>query len=179
MSANTGAVDSAPGIAMAEMCAESKAMGSAGVRSNAHPHRRTSQPGGFTLIELVMVIIVLGIMAAVAIPVIGSFIESSKETATKDEMQRLARALAGSDAHSDRGFEGDVGRLPSTLADLTAKPASVPAWNAFTHVGWNGPYVDSTNGDYLTDAWGAVYVYDTVARTLESTGSGSSITISF
>lgn len=179
MSANTGAVDSAPGIAMAEMGAESKAMGSAGVRSNAHPHRRTSQPGGFTLIELVMVIIVLGIMAAVAIPVIGSFIESSKETATKDEMQKLARALAGSDSHSDRGFEGDVGRLPSTLADLTAKPASVPAWNAFTHVGWNGPYVDSTSGDYLTDAWGAVYVYDTVARTLESTGSGSSITISF
>jgi len=126
-----------------------------------------------------MVIIVLGIMAAVAIPVIGSFIASSKETATKEEMQQLARALAGSNSESDRGFEGDVGRLPSALTDLTAKPASVPDWNAFTHVGWNGPYMDSTNGDYLKDAWGQNYVYDTVARTLESIGSGSSITINF
>jgi general secretion pathway protein G len=151
----------------------------AGLRRLARPHRRPNRSGGFTLIELVMVIIVLGIMAGVAIPVIGTFITSSKETATKEEMQRLARALAGANSESDRGYEGDVGRLPSTLADLTAKPASVPAWNAFTHVGWNGPYMDSTNGDYLTDAWGAAYVYDTLARTLESTGSGSSNTISF
>jgi type II secretory pathway pseudopilin PulG len=126
-----------------------------------------------------MIIIVLGILAGVAIPVIGTFIDSSKETATKEEMQRLAKALAGTNSESDRGYEGDVGRLPSALADLTAKPASVPAWNAFTHVGWNGPYMDSTNGDYLTDAWGTAYVYDTLARTLISNGSGSPITISF
>lgn len=156
-----------------------RAAGCAGARDGARPHRQLMPSSGFTLIELVVVIIVLGIMAAVAIPVIGSFLQSSKQTATKEEMKRLARALAGSDTHADRGYEGDVGRLPSSLVDLTRKPASVPAWNAFTHIGWNGPYVDSTDGDYLKDAWGQLYVYDTLARTLESTGSGSPITISF
>lgn len=153
--------------------------GQAGVGLRSLPPRRDIRAGGFTLIELVIVIVVLGIMAAVAIPVIGTFLTSSKETATKEEMQRLARAVAGSDAGADRGYEGDVGRLPGALVDLTVKPASVPTWDPFTHVGWNGPYIDSTHGDYLTDAWGQLYVYDTLARTLQSNGSGSAITISF
>lgn len=151
----------------------------AGADFHPLPRRRHPRNAGFTLIELVIVIVVLGVMAAVAIPVIGTILESSKEAATKEEMQRLARAVAGADTGSDRGYEGDVGRLPGTLADLAVKPASVPAWDPFTHVGWNGPYVDSTHGDYLYDAWGQLYVYDTLARTLESNGSGSAITISF
>ncbi|MBI3873206.1 MAG: prepilin-type N-terminal cleavage/methylation domain-containing protein [candidate division Zixibacteria bacterium] len=134
---------------------------------------------GFTLIELVMVIVLLGIVAAVAIPMMGSFLGSSKTVATKEEMRRLARAIAGNDDASDRGFQGDVGYPPSALVDLTRKPDSITAWNAFTHVGWKGPYIDSTNGDYLKDAWGTGYVYTPVARTLQSNGSGSPITITF
>lgn len=134
---------------------------------------------GFTLIELVMVIVVLGIMAAVAIPVIGSFLQSSKVTATKEEMKRLAEALAGADAHSSVGFEGDVGYLPSSLDDLVTKPDSILAWNAFTHVGWNGPYIDSTAGEFRKDSWGQNYVYTPGTRTLQSNGSGSPITVTF
>ncbi len=126
-----------------------------------------------------MVILILGIMSAVAIPVIGTMIASSKSTATKDEMRRLARAIAGSDESSDRGFQGDVGYAPSALVDLTRKPDTISAWNPFTHVGWKGPYVDSTGGEYLTDAWGTAYVYDAPTRTIQSNGSGSAITITF
>lgn len=143
------------------------------------PTRRRLIQRGFTLIELVMVITILGIMAAVAIPVVGNMIASSKVAATKDEMRRLALAIAGSDERGDRGFQGDVGYAPSSLQDLTRKPDSISAWSPFIHVGWKGPYIDSTNGDYLKDAWGAAYTYDRAARTLASTGSGSTITITF
>jgi len=140
---------------------------------------RSVQCAGFTLIELVIVIIVLGIMAAVAIPVVGNFFASSREAATKEEMRHLAQAVAGSNENSDRGFAGDVGHLPSSLADLVSKPDSVAAWNAYQQVGWNGPYIDSTNGEYLRDAWGQAYVYNPGTRTLTSIGSGSPITIGF
>jgi len=126
-----------------------------------------------------MVIAVLGIMAAVAIPVIGTFITSAQETATKDELRVLARAIAGSDEAKDRGFEGDVGFPPSSLMDLAQKPGSLSVWDPFLDMGWNGPYVDSSGGDYLRDAWDSTYVYNPSARTIESIGSGSSISISF
>jgi type II secretory pathway pseudopilin PulG len=125
------------------------------------------------------VIVILGIAAGVAIPVIGSFVASSKVTATKDEMRTLALAIAGTNGSNDRGFEGDVGFPPSALIDLVSKPDTVAAWNAYRQLGWNGPYVDSTRGDYLSDAWGTAYVYTPASRTLTSTGSGSSITITF
>lgn len=140
---------------------------------------------GFTLVELVIIIIVLGIVAAVAIPKIGDIISSSKTTATKEEMQRLKGAIMGNSAvasggrFSDRGYRGDVGSFPPNLTALVTKPASVAAWNPYTRLGWNGPYIDSTGGDYLKDAWGASYVYDSTARAITSTGSGSSIVINF
>lgn len=143
------------------------------------PATRVRHVAGFTLVEVVITMLVLGIMAAVAIPVVGSFIASSRETATRDEMRLLARAIAGSDEADNRGYEGDVGFPPSQLSDLVAKPDSVAPWDPFLDLGWNGPYLDSTRAEYLTDAWGSAYVYDPAARTIVSNGSGSAITVTF
>ncbi len=142
-------------------------------------HRHLCSRHGFTLIELVMVILVLGILSAVAIPVIGSLFGSSEVTVTREEMRRLAVAISGSDPTRDRGYEGDVGYLPGSLADLVSKPDSVAAWNAYQHVGWNGPYIDGADSEYLTDAWGTAYIYNPSARTIASVGSGDTITITF
>jgi type II secretory pathway pseudopilin PulG len=140
---------------------------------------------GFTLIELVIIIVTLGIVAAVAIPKIGSIIEDSKVTATKEEMTRIKQAIAG-DArvvaggkYINRGFEGDVGFPPSNLLDLVQKPDSIQTYNSFTRLGWNGPYLDSAMQYYLYDAWSNMYSYDPAARTITSSSTTPNIVMSF
>lgn len=140
---------------------------------------------GFTLVELVIIIVVLGIVAAVAIPKIGDLITGSKINATKEEMMRLKTAIMGNSAtttggrFSDRGYRGDVRSFPPNLTALTTKPGGVAAWNPYTRLGWHGPYIDSSGGDYLRDAWGVMYMYDSTARTITSTGSGTNIVVNF
>lgn len=144
-----------------------------------------NQSRGFTLIELVIVIVVLGIIAAVAIPRFGDLSENSKVKATQAEMAVLKRAIIGGGKvvaggrYIDVGYYGDVGALPSSLTDLAIKPAAVAVYNQFTRRGWNGPYVDTAGGEYLTDSWGAPYVLDQVSRTLKSVGGPDTLTVTF
>jgi type II secretory pathway pseudopilin PulG len=131
---------------------------------------------------LVIVIAVLGIVAAVAIPRMGGLSTSARQAATRAEMQRLKSAILGSPDErggARAGFEIDVGYPPGRLADLVVKPDSVPVWNPYLSLGWNGPYVDSAGADYLKDAWDSAYVYNAALRTITSKGSGSDLVLSF
>jgi len=142
--------------------------------------------GGFTLIEIVIIIVTLGILAAVAVPKFADMANSAKINATKQEMMSLKKAIVGDPSavaggeYIDRGFEGDVGNPPSQLADLTVKPDSLAVYNPLTRLGWNGPYIDDDNNDYLSDAWSNGYVYQPGSRRLISTGGGTdSIVVTF
>lgn len=127
---------------------------------------------GFTLIEMVLVIAVIGIISAVATVKMLPSLETSRIEATKTEMQSLSFAIVGDPsvytdgARSDFGYVGDIGALPPNLDALVSNPGFST---------WDGPYIKSDFGtdDYKQDAWEVDYTYfDTLLR---STGSGSNI----
>ncbi len=135
---------------------------------------------GFTLIELTIIIIVLGVIAAVGIPVMGNMINSSKINATKSELTTLKTAIVGkSSSGVIRGYESDVGLSPPDLQALFTKPGPVADWDRFTQTGWNGPYIEGSDGEYLKDAWNVDYVYDSIGRTIRSVGGVDTITVAF
>lgn len=140
---------------------------------------------GFTLTELVIIIVTLGILAAVAIPKFSDLSESSKITATQKEMLTIKKAIIGNpDAlaggkYIDRGFEGDVGFIPTRLEDLALKPGSLSVYNKLSSLGWNGPYLDGAENSYLTDAWGVSYIFQPSGRKIISVGGPDTLTINF
>ncbi len=133
---------------------------------------RWQDKSGFTLIEVVLVIIIMGILGGIATMKFMSTSEAARHQATQAELDALAAAIVGdpggyaSGARSDFGYVGDVGSLPPDLNALVANPG---------YATWHGPYIkgDFAADDYAKDAWNGSYVYiDTLLR---STGSGSSI----
>ncbi|MCH8306333.1 MAG: type II secretion system protein [Candidatus Marinimicrobia bacterium] len=131
---------------------------------------------GFTMIELVMVIVVMAALAAVSVPRINDFITNSKIQASKNEMLQIRAAISGTPDRTaggryvDRGYIGDVGALPSSLNDLITNPG-LPAYDYFSRTGWNGPYlVDNGTGEILRDAWLVNYVLNVADSTIRSFG---------
>jgi prepilin-type N-terminal cleavage/methylation domain-containing protein len=136
---------------------------------------------GFTLIELAIKLVIHGVLATVAIPVFSNFTTSAKTNATREEMNTIKRAIVGNGSAVaggqliDRGFEGDCGYLPSALIDLARKPDSTSTYDRLTRLGWNGPYIDSSRGDYLKDSWGQAYVYDPANRRIIAPGNSDTV----
>ena len=128
---------------------------------------------GFTLIELIIVIIIVGIMTTVAVRKLSTSLDTAKYEHTKKELDALAAAMVGDPslfaegARTDFGYVGDVGALPPNLDALAANPGG--------YTTWDGPYISRgvDLNEFKQDGWKSAYVYsDTLLR---STGSGSNI----
>src|SRR5688572_29533444 len=99
--------------------------------------QRSSRRGGFSLIELLLVLVILAILAAVVVPKFTGRSEQAKEAAAKTDIAQMETAL---DA-----FEIDAGRYPAQdegLGALTLQPPSVTKWK--------GPYLKR---DVPRDPW--------------------------
>jgi general secretion pathway protein G len=101
---------------------------------------------GFTLIEILIVVIIIGLLAALVAPRLVGKLTESKEKIAKQQIAMLSTAV--------ELFRADVGRYPTTQEGLEAlikKPESVPD-NL-----WKGPYI---KGNKLPlDPWGNPYHY--------------------
>jgi len=136
------------------------------------PFGHKNNPSGFTLVELVIVIVMIGIIATIATRQMGTSFETARYEKTKKALDQMAYAISGNPflfsngARVDFGYVGDIGALPSNLDALFQNPG---------YTNWNGPYIlnNFDNDSFKKDAWGINYVYyDTLLR---STGSGSNI----
>ncbi len=130
---------------------------------------------GFSLIELTMVIIIIGIMTSIAMQSMNAVIDDVRESKTKQEMEMLSDAIVGNPditadgKRSDFGYVGDIGAFPPNLQALYTNPG---------YANWNGPYIElgiSEDSDgYSIDEWGQSYTY-IVGSMIRSTGSGTNI----
>lgn len=100
---------------------------------------------GFTLIELMLVVIIIGIIATIAVPRLAGRTEKARIAAGRQTIASLSAAL---DA-----FELSVGRFPTTeegLTGLIEKPPSLSSEDE-----WDGPYMR----EIPADPWNRPYVY--------------------
>jgi len=97
--------------------------------------------GGFTLVELLLVLVILALIGGLVLPNIIGKAEGAKVKAAGSQISRLAMAV--------ESFYLDTGSTPDSLDDLINESGGVD--------GWNGPYVKPSS---LKDPWGREYVYN-------------------
>lgn len=137
---------------------------------------KTDNNHGFSLIELIIIIVVISIFFSLALQSMTALLTSAKEVKTEREMEELLTGLVGTTVTggnatgSDFGYVGDVGSFPANLSALTANPGSYSTWE--------GPYIEKFNEDpdgYLKDEWGQTYSYNG-STTVTTNSSGTTIT---
>jgi len=134
---------------------------------------------GYTLVEVLLVVIILGILSTVALKSLGKVNETARIERTKQTLDRLAVAIAGDPLvitdgqRASFGYVGDVGALPPNLDALVQNPGGYSTWK--------GPYVrdqftsGGANSSFKQDGWGNNILYSGTI-TLITTSGGTALT---
>jgi general secretion pathway protein G len=106
--------------------------------------RQSEGQQGFTLVEMLVVITIIGLIMGLIGPRVLNYLSESKVKAAKIQLQSFGSALDL--------FYLDAGRFPSTEEGLKALVQQTPGVAA-----WNGPYLKG--GNVPSDPWNHPYIY--------------------
>jgi general secretion pathway protein G len=104
---------------------------------------RRRREAGFTLVEILVVITIIGLIMALVGPRVLNYLGESKSKAAKIQIESFSSALDL--------YYLDLGRYPTTNEGLAALT------RGNNQPGWNGPYL--RGGVVPNDPWGHAYVY--------------------
>lgn len=113
-------------------------------RSRRRPAEPMDARAGFTLVELLLVLVILAILASIVVPKFTGRTEQAKLTAAQTQISNFGTALDS--------YEVDMGSYPDSNEGLDAllhKPANADSWR--------GPYLKQ---DIPVDPWGNAYIYE-------------------
>lgn len=97
---------------------------------------------GFTMIELLVVLVILGLLAGLVGPQFFGKVDSSKVKTAETQVKMLKMAL--------QTYRLDVGQYPPSLEGLRTAPANVKQF-------WDGPYLEE---EVPLDPWNNSYIYE-------------------
>ncbi len=98
--------------------------------------------GGFTLVEIMLVVIIIGVLAGMVLPRFAGRTEEAKKARARADVAAIGMALDL--------YELDLGEYPEKLNQLVEQPSGSKEWR--------GPYLKK--GVPPSDPWGTDYHYE-------------------
>ena len=116
--------------------------------------RPMTRQTGFTLIEILVVMVIIGMLAVMVAPNIFNRLDGARRDAARSQISSLETALSS--------YRLDVGEYPDSLQGLVENTADRAAWN--------GPYLA---GAVPRDPWGNSYIYQAAGRSFSLLSYGA------
>ena len=109
---------------------------------------KASVKNGFTLIEVLVTVVVIGVLAAVVIPAVTSQVTAGDSSRVINDLNNVRTGIENFDI-AVRQFPGDVEDLvnkpgTTTTGSGTDVDADISGGSLTGNAGWNGPYIEAT-----------------------------------